>query len=107
MRASSRGTSLSRGSRSQGSFDDDGEPKKKKKKQKEHPYDKVFGKHITHYLEEEKGQKKLTISWLEYRSIKWPHVFPDFIVDLIEYLTGFEIIQFLEDRNSKKEEEKN
>ena len=44
---------------------------------------------------------------MEYKNIKWPHVFPDFIVDLIEYLTGFEINQFLEDRNSKKEEEKN
>ena len=72
-------------------MDSDGEKKKKKKKQREHPYDKVFGKHVTHYLSEDKSSNRITVGYVDYTRIKWPHVFPDFIVDLIEYLTGFEI----------------
>ena len=33
-------------------------------------------------------------------------MFPDFIGDLIQYLSGFDIRQFFEDQNSKKNEEK-
>ena len=79
----------------------------RKARGREHPYDKVFGKHVTHAMAARGGAAPITIPWAEYGAVQWPHAFPDFIVDLIQYLTGFQIPQFLEDRCSRREEEKN
>ena len=70
-RMDSRGTNKSR-DRSQRSgsqsslFEDD---HKKKKKVKEHPYDKIFGKHVQHHLAETQSPNPIRISWNEYKDI--------------------------------------
>ena len=50
MRQSSKATVKSRGSARSGAESCLDEDEKKKKKVKEHPYDKVFGKHVTQHL---------------------------------------------------------
>ena len=101
-RMSSRGTSLSRHSGSRRSLDPfDEEKPKKKKLNREHPYEKLFGKRVTQHLADFKQPQPIAINWNEYRATKWPNVFPDFIGDLIQYLCGFDMIQFLQDRKSK------
>ena len=100
----SRGDSASASVGSSRSLLEDGGGRKKKAK--EHPYDKVFGRHVTHAMAAAAASGQIKLSWPEYKAVKWPNVFPGFIVDLIEYLTGFQIHQFLEDRFSRKEEEK-
>ena len=106
---SSHASGLSRASRnsSRQSLDtyDDDRPRKRNP-MKEHPYEKFFGKRVTKHLDDYKHPDEITLSWKEYKCTEWPNLFPDFIGDLIHYLSGFDIIQFLQDKKSKELEEK-
>ena len=68
---------------------------KKKKPMKEHPYEKLFGKRVSSHLSEHKHPDEIGISWEEYKTNKWPNNLPDFIGDLILYISGFDIAQFI------------
>lgn len=68
------------------------------------PYDTVFGKRIAKRI---KGSYIEKLSFPEFRDkVPWNHsCFPEFIVDLLQYLTGFNLTEYLQAKALRDKEE--
>ena len=70
-----------------------------------HPFDAVFGEKINSNIQENTGGQTIGLTFAEFKDIQWPQVFPYFICDLIEAITGFSMNTELQYKSSKKFDE--
>lgn len=69
------------------------------------PYDSVFGKRIVKRFKD-KGVYIEKLSFQEFRDkVLWTHSFPEFIIDLLIYLTGFNLTEYLHAKALRDKEE--
>jgi len=67
------------------------------------PYDTVFGKRISKRI---KGSYIEKLSFPEFRDkVAWNHSFPEFIIDLLQYLTRFNLTEYLQAKALRDKEE--
>mmetsp|Transcript_36428 Transcript_36428/g.47797 ORF Transcript_36428/g.47797 Transcript_36428/m.47797 type:complete len:116 (+) Transcript_36428:600-947(+) len=69
-----------------------------------HPFDSVFGPKINTQIQAQAGST-IGLTYSQFKEISWPNVFPNFICDLVEILTGFSMTQELQDRAGRKFDE--
>ena len=70
-----------------------------------HPFDNIFGEQVNKYIQQNSGATTIGLTLPQFRNnIAWPYVFPHFICDLIETISGFSMKQDHQDRISRKEE---
>ena len=67
-----------------------------------HPFDNVFGEKVNSYIQGQSGTSTIGLTLPQFKAIPWPYVFPHFICDLIECLSGFSMKQDHQDKISKK-----
>ena len=70
-----------------------------------HPYDSVLGEKVNSMIQQNTGGVVIGLNFQQFKEIQWPKVFPYFICDLIYTMTGFSMVQELQDRASRKQEE--
>ena len=66
---------------------------------RDHPYDKFFGKKINTALQK-KNIVKLTLN--DFKQLDFEPIFPGIIHDLIEYLTGYSIREYIRIKEEKE-----
>ena len=71
-----------------------------------HPFDAVLGEKVNAMIQDNTGGNTIGLTYSQFREIKWPLIFPYFICDLIETISGFSMKQELEHTESKKHEER-
>ncbi len=54
-----------------------------------HPYDAVFGERINSLIQQDAEGSTIGLNFTQFKEIKWPNVFPYFICDLLETISGF------------------
>ena len=70
-----------------------------------HPFDAVFGEKVNTQIQTSVGAETIGLNYQQFREIQWPNVLPNFICDLIELLSGFNMRQELVDRAGRKNDE--
>ena len=54
-----------------------------------HPFDAMFGPRVNQVIQANQEKTLIGLTLREFKEVAWPNVFPNFICDLIEVLTGF------------------
>lgn len=58
-----------------------------------HPYDNVFGEKVNKFIQSSTGTGTIGLNFSQFKEIPWPNVFPFFVCDLIETISGFSMKQ--------------
>jgi hypothetical protein len=73
-------------------------------KARANPYDTVFRKNVNAKMSETKhATAGLTLA--DFEEIKWPYDFPNIVIDIIEYLTEFNVESIIRQRKQKQIDE--
>lgn len=65
------------------------------KKEKEHPYDKVFSQKVVKKIKKT-NVFMIRLNFNDFKAIEFEPYFPSFILDMVDYLTGYNIYEFAE-----------
>jgi len=69
-----------------------------------HPFDNIFGKKI-HQRMKQKRDMVERMNFTEFKTIEWDYKFPQFINDLINYISAFNIEEYLKAKDEREQEE--
>ena len=61
-----------------------------------HPFDAVFGEKVNTSIQENTGGQTIGLTFAQFKEIQWPQVFPYFICDLLETISGFSMFNELQ-----------
>lgn len=71
---------------------------------KENPFEKIFGKNIYQNIKVNKLYvEKMNLA--EFKLLKWDYMLPQFIIDLVSYISSFQIDAYLKNKHEKQREE--
>ena len=70
-----------------------------------HPFDAVFGPKVNSSLQANTGGATIGLTYAQFKEIPWPNVFPNFICELVDLLSGFNMPQELQDRAGRKQDD--
>ena len=70
-----------------------------------HPFDNIVGEKVNNLIQENTGGQVIGLTFAQFKEIPWPNIYPNFICDVIETISGFSMQQELADRLSKKQDE--
>ena len=71
--------------------------------EKVHPFDAIFGKKMYKHMNKKGVVERM--NWTEFKSIEWDHLFPYFIIDLVQYISAFQMIECMQQKKQKEVEE--
>lgn len=71
---------------------------------KENPFEKVFGKNIYQNIKVNKLYIE-KMNFAEFKLLEWDYMFPQFIIDLIFYISAFQIDTYIKHKQDKQHEE--
>lgn len=81
--------------------DDEGE------RQVQNPYDSIFGRSVVKKLKDKSTSYVERLTFQDFKDdVPWTNTFPDFITDLIIYLTGLNLHEYLHIKHMRDQEER-